>query len=101
MIFIPYFYRLSAKSLKKDLYEGTIDLVEWKLTDKIAYEDDDPGIGGDGWTSAYMKYLFKSGGSRFKVSRELYENTEIGDTFLVPTTHHSRFEYEPVESVDE
>jgi len=93
---IPPLYQLFTKSLRKDLYDGTMNLVEWKVTDKLAYEDDDPGIGSNGWTSAYNKYLFKSNGYRFRVSKELYEKTEVGDVFLVPTTPYSGYEFEPV-----
>lgn len=90
------FYNLFTRGLRNDLNDEMLELIEFKLDDKLEFIDDDPGIGKDGWTSPYVKYRFISGEYRFSVSKELFENVEVGESYYVPTTINSKIEFDPI-----
>lgn len=92
------YVKISTRKIKLDLEFGYKDLIVKKITNKKAFEDDDPGIGSKGYVSPYWKYILISGGEEFRVKKEVFEKLEVGDSFIVPTAPNTEqiFEIRPL-----
>lgn len=68
---------LTVKNLQFDLNKGIKHIYKYRITQKLSYQGNDPGLGGE-----KMKYLLISEEKKFSVSEDEYNYAQINDFVL-------------------
>ncbi len=65
---------LTVRNLLIDLYRGVKHIYQYPVTEKLSYQDNEPGVGGE-----KMKYYLISEKKKFQVSEKEYNYAQVND----------------------
>ena len=65
---------LTVRNLLIDLYRGVKHIYQYPVNEKLSYQDNEPGVGGE-----KMKYYLTSEKKKFQVSEKEYNYAQVND----------------------